>query len=168
MNALRFVMSGHDRIEGLLVDLSQASPTARESIYGALMRAIEAHFDVEEQIFYPEVSPRLILVKADPFLAEHKEIRETAARLQGALSAPDFAHQLQELHDVLVRHISDEEIELLAEVKRRFDVDELDDLGARMEAASRPVTALEEPVEQPAAGEEEGEEEKAESPDEGL
>lgn len=141
MNALRVLMSHHDRIEGLLVDLSQAVELAREALFRDLTRSLERHLEVEETVVFPTVAPRLILVKAAPFADEHKDIREALAQMGGTLSGPDFLRKLEELHDVVVRHISDEEIELFAEVKRRFDVDELDELGERIEQAMQAMQA---------------------------
>lgn len=168
MNALRVLMSHHDRIEGLLVDLSQAPAPAREALFRDLTRSLELHLEVEETVFFPIVAPRLILVKAAPFAEEHKDIREALAQMAGALSGPDFLRELEDLHDVVVRHISDEEIELFAEVKRRFDVDELDELGERIDQAMQAGGQLEEapePRAEQVLEQEEEAEEHAEPPE---
>jgi hemerythrin-like domain-containing protein len=141
MNALRMLMSQHDEVEGLLVDLSQAPEREREPLLRAFARALRRHLAVEESVFFPTVAPRLILVKAAPFEADHQEIREALAQAETALGTQEFVARLDTLHEVVVRHISDEEIELFAEVKRRFMLDDLDELGTRLEAAGLGLTA---------------------------
>lgn len=154
MNALRVLMGQHDRMEALLADLRQAAgrgdEVRREALQG-LAREVRRHFEIEERLFYPAIGPRLILVDAARFLEEHRQVGELVDRLEaaagGAGSDPEKACEL--LHDALVAHVGDEEIELFPEVKRRFDIDELDALGEQIERAmaGEPApTHVEEPV----------------------
>jgi hypothetical protein len=138
MNALRLLQTQHDRLEGLLVDLREATAkgdAARRAALGAFMREARAHFQAEESQFYPAVTPRLILVEAAPLLSEHEPLRLRLDRLEatGEAGGPEFDQAWEALHDALVQHVSDEEIELFTEVRRRFDVDELDALGEQIE-----------------------------------
>ncbi len=134
MNALRFLMLQHDRIEALVVDLVQSGAgEPRERALEAMGRGLERHFDLEEEYFYSVVSPRLILVSADRFLREHARIRELIAELRAGPPSPGFSARLETLHGALVQHVGDEEIELFPEVKRRFGVDELDAIGQAIE-----------------------------------
>lgn len=142
MNALRVLMAHHDRIEALLVDLRQAAAQgsdARNAALQSLTRLLRRHLEIEESIFYPAVSPRLILVGAARFLHEHGGLRELLERLEASTApgGPDFERAYEALHEVLVAHVGDEEVELFPEVKRRFSVDELDDLGLQIERADQ-------------------------------
>lgn len=145
MDALRLLMRQHDRVEGLLVDLTQVSAGGGPGLEVALRefaRELRRHFELEEVHFYAEVSDRLILVEASRFLDEHRRLLELLDNLEREPGQPSFAERLEQLHDLLVRHVSDEEIDLFPEVKRRFDVDELDALGDRLERALAGPVAL--------------------------
>lgn len=134
MNALRLLMLQHDRIEGLVVDLVQSSAgEPRERALAVMARELERHFDLEEAHFYSVIGPRLILVSADRFLGEHARIRALIAELMAGAPGQGFAGRLETLHGALVQHVGDEEIELFPEVKRRFGVDELDEIGRAIE-----------------------------------
>jgi hemerythrin-like domain-containing protein len=136
MNALRALMQHHDRVEGVLVDMTQRAeqdPQARQreiSEYASLLRR---HMDVEEAQFYQLIAERLILVSAAPFIEQHRQIRAALHELEADVETPEFPDRLERLHELVVQHVSDEEIELFPEVKRRFSVDELDDMGERIE-----------------------------------
>ncbi len=159
MNALRLLQSQHDRLEGLLVDLREAAEkgdAARRSALAEFLREARVHFRAEESEFYPVIAPRLILVEAAPLLAEHASLMARLDRLEatGEAGGPDFDRAWEVLHDALVQHVGDEEIELFTEVRRRFDVDELDALGERIERwlpEEGPATRAAVPTEERAA-----------------
>jgi len=151
MNALRLLMIQHDRVEGLVVELAQATEReSREQALEALARQVERHFDLEEAHFYSVIAPRLVLVSADRFLREHTRIRGLVRELRGEPPGLRFAELLETLHDELVQHVGDEEIDLFPEVKRRFSVDELDAIGSAIERSLEgeppPAVAEEEPL----------------------
>ena len=134
MNVLRLLMLQHDRVEGLLVDLAQSGAgEARELALETMARGLERHFELEESRFYSAIAPRLVLVTAERFLGEHAQIRELLRGLSAEPHGPMFAEQLEALHDAVVQHVGDEEIDLFPEVKRRFGVDELDAIGEEIE-----------------------------------
>jgi len=141
MNALRLLMSDHDKVEGTLVDLGQAmerGEAARSEAQQEFARVLLQHLRAEEELFYSAVDGRLILVKAQRFLDEHERLREL---LQAFVAEQDMAaavRRYEELHDAVVQHVSDEEIELFPEVKRRFDMEELEQLGEKLELAEHP------------------------------
>jgi len=141
MNALRLLMSDHDKVEGTLVDLGQAmerGEAARSEAQQEFARVLLQHLRAEEELFYSAVDGRLILVKAQRFLDEHERLREL---LQAFVAEQDMAaavRRYEELHDAVVQHVSDEEIELFPEVKRRFDMEELEQLGEKLELAEPP------------------------------
>ena len=138
MNALRLLTAQHDRLEELSAQLGEAAAKGEEGRRSALsgfLREARQHFDVEEACFYPAVSSKLILVEAAPLLEEHQALRAALDRLEerGQVGGPELEQARKSLHEKLVQHVSEEEIELFPEVRRRFDVDALDALGERME-----------------------------------
>jgi hemerythrin superfamily protein len=129
-------MHQHDRVEGLVTDLSQAgerSPEARQELLRELGRELRSHLELEERYFYPLIAPRLILASADTFLEEHRRLRELFETLETEGPGPELPKRIQAVRDMVLRHLGDEEVELFQEVKRRFSVDELDELGERLE-----------------------------------
>jgi hemerythrin superfamily protein len=136
MNALRLLMQQHDRVEGLLVDLTQASRKGGEARAGALAefsRELRRHLIAEDAFFYAALQGRLILIGPERFQDEHRRLLELVDQLEAEAGAAGFEDRLEAIHDLLVQHVSDEEIELFPEVKRRLSVDELDALGERLE-----------------------------------
>jgi len=111
---------------------------ARSEAQQEFARVLLQHLRAEEELFYSAVDGRLILVKAQRFLDEHERLREL---LQAFVAEQDMAaavRRYEELHDAVVQHVSDEEIELFPEVKRRFDMEELEQLGEKLELAEPP------------------------------
>ncbi|MGC4117190.1 MAG: hemerythrin domain-containing protein [Myxococcales bacterium] len=175
MNALRLLQNQHDRLEGLLVDLREAAAKGdgpRRAALAGFLKEARAHFDAEELQFYPAVKPRLILVEAAPFLDEHSPLRAKLDRLEatGETGGAAFDEAWEAIHEALVQHVSDEEIEMFTEVRRRFDVDELDALGDRIEQALPPEGPSPAPAPEPepepegAAAQHQPESERAEQP----
>ncbi len=154
MNVLRLLMQQHDRIEGLLVDLTQASRQGggeRERALAEFGREMRRHFALEEALFYSALRGRLILVEAGRFLDEHRRLEALAADLESQVGGPQFEDTLESVHGLLVQHVSDEEIELFPEVKRRLSLDELDTMGEHFERAleGEPLPPVEEPATHP-------------------
>ena len=154
-------MTQHDRLEGLLVDLREAASKGDEArcpSLAAFIKEARRHLELESAIFYPTVAPRLILVEAAPLLEEHATLHIGLDRLEAAGQAggSEFDLAWEKLHEQLVIHLSDEEIELFPEVRRRFDIDELDALGERMERSLEHESPAEQPVAEPAQVQQDG------------
>jgi hemerythrin-like domain-containing protein len=157
MNALRVLMQQHDRVEGLLVDLTQASRQKGSPVEPALTefaRELRRHLHLEDTFFYSVIHGRLILITPERFLDEHRRLLELLSQLEQESATLPFGDRLEALHDLLVQHVSDEEIELFPEVKRRLSLDELDQIGERIEreVEGEPAPPLEEEPLSPTEG----------------
>lgn len=132
MNAVREAMRQHDAIEA---ELTAVVEERRSEVRARALRRLEAriaeHFAAEERELFDAVAPRLILVGCEAFREEHRRLIETIRALAARPRAPSDG-ELRALREAFVRHASDEEIELLPEVRRRFDSDELEAIGDRM------------------------------------
>jgi hypothetical protein len=108
------------------------SPGRKQAIAETLCIALEIHARLEEEIFYPamrKVDPDLI----DKSIPEHNEMRRLIARLRETRPEErDFDAALCELMRVVIRHVADEETELLPEAERVLGDRRLNELGAEM------------------------------------
>jgi hypothetical protein len=108
------------------------SPGRKQAIAQTLCTALEIHARLEEEIFYPamrKVDPDRI----DRSIPEHNEMRRLIARLRGTRPEErDFDATLCELMRVVIRHVADEETELLPEAERVLGDRRLGELGAEM------------------------------------
>ena len=109
-----------------------ASPGKKHAIGETLSTALEIHARLEEEIFYPamrRIDPDLV----DKSIPEHNEMRRLIARLRG--TRPDdraYDATLLELMRNVMRHVADEETELLPEAERVLGDRRLCELGAQM------------------------------------
>jgi hemerythrin superfamily protein len=109
-----------------------ASPSSKRALVDTVCLALEVHAQLEEEIFYPEMSSvdSKAVGKSVP---EHDEMR----RLIGALRAIDptevsFDETFMNLMREVLHHVAHEETVLLPEAERLLSSDRLSELGAQM------------------------------------
>jgi hypothetical protein len=91
-----------------------------------------AHMVIEEHVFYPRVRELDDDIVAESY-EEHAVARFELARLMTATPAEQRA-RVGVLKDLVDQHVEEEETELLPKVQSRIPREELERLGARMEA----------------------------------
>jgi len=93
------------------------------------------HFEIEEAVLLPgwlAADPDAEAADAHRVLAEHLEIRTSAARIRAGEPA---AEELRALGELLERHVRFEERELFPRIEQRLDGDSLRRLGDAIAAA---------------------------------
>lgn len=137
MNALELLKSDHDKVDELF---KQAEATEDENKKHGLFTQIKmellTHTHIEETIFYPA-----IMVNEDikdivlEGIEEHKQAK-TLLREIPNLSAESekFDPKFKVLMEDIEHHVKEEEGEMFPMVKKAFDKQQLEDLGAQMAA----------------------------------
>jgi hemerythrin-like domain-containing protein len=140
MDALSLLKRDHAEIVAGLHDLIRTRPFARQRRMAEdVLRAIEVHGRIEEEIFYPALRARadrrsrLHVVEA---IEEHRIIDDLLRRLEtGRLDDASYEARLLLLREHVEHHVEREE-RMFPEARRLLG-DELADLGERMRARSR-------------------------------
>lgn len=117
--------------------LPSQHPEEAETLSPAEQVTVELvrHSVAEEVLVYPPVEEKVSAEEAEHAREEHAEAEETLQRLE-KLDAddPDFDDELGTLMAEIRHHIADEEGEMFTHMRQVIDIEELNKLGARVEA----------------------------------
>jgi hemerythrin superfamily protein len=110
MHAIEFIKQDHRRIEELFQNfLSAESDTTLENLFHEIEAGLNAHAEMEEQVFYPalkDIAPD----KIDQAVKEHAEVKQLLAdMLDDDLSDEDFDSRFHQLVDDVRHHVEEEE-----------------------------------------------------------
>ena len=111
MKADEVLTAHHDVLRGLLRDLAETTDEQvgrREELRDRLLRELEIHTQIEDELFYPavvDVSPLLSLAHA-----EHRQIDDQLATvMRTAPDDPEFVTEVRMLEKTLRHHTMEEE-----------------------------------------------------------
>jgi hemerythrin-like domain-containing protein len=138
MNAIDLLKQQHEKVKKTLTKMSEGAPTSASAIE-TLANELVAHMVIEEHIFYPRVKEAMKDLINESF-EEHAVARFELARLIQA-AGPEKKTRATVLLDIIDHHVEEEETEMFPKVKKALSKEELEDLGARMEAAFEKAVA---------------------------
>jgi hemerythrin-like domain-containing protein len=135
MNAIELLENQHRQIEGLFARLSACGREVerRQACFVQLADLIDAHTEVEEQMFYPVARGDESADLVDKSLEAHAEITrlcDDMRMLDG--DDPVFDAKLSLLREHVESHVKEEEFELFPECERYLSEDRLQELGQLM------------------------------------
>ena len=138
MKADEVLIAHHDVLRALLRDLAgttDAETTRRQELRSRLLRELEIHAQIEDELFYPavrDVSPLIAIAHA-----EHRQIDDQLASVMR--TAPDDPQFLAEVRmlQATVRHHAAEEEERMFPQSHALGEDRLEELGAQLEERRR-------------------------------
>src|SRR3954469_10439212 len=137
MNAIDLLKKQHEEAKELLSALEEAEVEDKEELFEKLADALAMHAAIEEQHFYPATKDDRTEELLQEAVEEHLSVKRLIADL---LDMPPSEAQVDAkvkvLKEQLEHHIEEEESELFPEVKKAHRAQELDDLGALMEATA--------------------------------
>lgn len=138
MRADEVLVAHHDVLRGLLRDLAEtpaARPERRRELRDALLRELEVHTQLEDEIFYPavrDVSPLLSLAHA-----EHRQIDDQlAVVMRTGLTDPGLSDEVRMLEATLRHHTMEEE-ERMFPPSHALGEARLEELGAQLQERDR-------------------------------
>lgn len=136
MDAFQLLERQHRDVDALFDALDGLNDVERRAgIFNQLADMLDAHADVEEQLFYPEARKCGCEDIVEKSLAAHAEIRRLCQEIRALAGAdPAFLPRLSLLHDHVDEHVKQEEFELFPEVGRRLPEQRCNELAQQMDA----------------------------------
>jgi len=141
MNAIDLLTTDHEKVKGILNQLSESTDRAlkkRAELLEKLELEITIHTQLEEQILYPafkEAGGK----EQDEMYYEAKEEHRTVDSLvlpdlkSTDPSTPEFAGRVKVVKELLEHHIEEEETEMFPQAKKLLGNAKLEALGKEME-----------------------------------
>lgn len=144
MNALTLLKQEHGNVEELFRRFETTKPDDVEElarVRDLIVEHLSRHAAVEEQVFYPTVMARLTEKQGEEEafpvlegLEEHHVVKWTLSELEKmAPTQPRFRPKMKVLIESVRHHVEEEENEMFPQVRDAFTVEELNNLGERME-----------------------------------
>lgn len=142
MNAIDLLIADHERVKGILSQLSESTERGvkkRTDLLAKLEMEITIHTKIEEEILYPafkEAGGK----EQDIMYYEAKEEHRTVDSLvlpdlkQTDPGTREFSGRVKVVKELLEHHIEEEESEMFPQAKKLLGKDKLEELGAQMEA----------------------------------
>jgi hypothetical protein len=145
-DALRLLEADHDGVRSLLERLDTADDderATRETLFPQLVRNLEAHALVEEEILFPALKEhpmaRDVVLEA---YEEHRLVDTVLAELSEIpYDDETWAPKLAVMRENLEHHIDEEEAAIFVQARTILDPGELEELGTRMREAKSALLA---------------------------
>ncbi|WP_409317437.1 hemerythrin domain-containing protein [Pseudomonas sp. KCJK9016] len=142
MNAIDLLKADHEKVKGILGQLSDSTERAtkkRVELLDKLEMEITIHTRLEEEILYPAFKAAGSK-EQDVMYYEAKEEHRTVDSLvlpdlkETDPGIPEFAGRVKVVKELLEHHIEEEEKEMFPQARKLLGKARLDELGEQMEA----------------------------------
>jgi iron-sulfur cluster repair protein YtfE (RIC family) len=131
MNAIELLKAQHKKTKAALEKASEAKLDSRESKKAA--DELVAHMVIEEHVFYPRVRELMKDMVGESY-EEHTVARFALARALLARGEEQIKARFTVLKELIEHHVEEEEKEMFPKVQKGIPSEELERLGARMQA----------------------------------
>lgn len=138
MRADEVLIAHHDVLKGLLRELAETTDgqvERRRRLRADLLRELEVHTQIEDELFYPavrDVSPLLSLAHA-----EHRQIDDQLATVMRApVDDPAFVAEVRMLESTLRHHTVEEEQRMFPQ-SHALGEERLEELGRQLQERQR-------------------------------
>lgn len=142
MDAIELLKQDHEKVAGIFEKLEPTTENAvktREELFAKLKTELDIHARIEEQIFYPAIKQAEethdITLEA---YEEHRVIKRLLAELE-AMPVTDerWGAKLKVLQENVEHHVEEEEGEMFKGARKVLSQEQIEELGARLEAARK-------------------------------
>jgi hemerythrin superfamily protein len=137
MDALEILKQDHAKVKKLFDKTETADDREQKRIFNQIKTELEIHAQIEENIFYPAMQRHdgLKELVADS-LKEHNAMKALLQEMGTLSDREDFEDKLEELIDNVEHHAEDEEEgKMFPKVRELVSVNELQKIGAQLQAA---------------------------------
>jgi hypothetical protein len=139
MDAIQLLKEDHDKVKKILEDLDSTTERGvktREELFTKIKRELEVHESIEEEIFYPALKEH---PKAKDLVLEAYEEHHVVDMVMGEIADLPFDDETwgakcTVMKENVEHHIEEEEDEMFKQSRQVFSKEELEELGARMQA----------------------------------
>ncbi len=149
MNAIELLKKQHREVEDLFEEFESAGDGARktrERLCQEISDQLAIHAEIEEKLFYPESRQEDTEEILRESVEEHLAMKRTLADLIDAdVDDEQFDARMKVLKELVEHHVEEEEQDLFPRVRKTCSKEELEDLGARMEAMAGEIESAGEP-----------------------
>ena len=142
MDAFELLEKDHRKVEGIFAQLEPTTERAvktREELFEKLRTELEVHTQIEETILYPVLKK---VSETREITFEGYEEHHVAKILLEELSQMEvdsevWTAKLKVLKENVEHHVEEEEGEMFKEARAELSQEQIDELGAKMEAAKK-------------------------------
>ena len=144
-DAITLLKEDHKKVKGLLSQLEKTTErgaSRRTKLLGQIETEVKIHTTIEEEIFYPAY--RDAVKKKDDkelyqeALEEHHVVDLVLPELKDSDPAGEiFGAKAKVLKELIEHHAEEEEKEMFPKARRALGMEELRELGTRMESRKR-------------------------------
>jgi hypothetical protein len=146
MNPFEFLKKDHQKVARILEQLSDTSRRAsktRDELFAKLYSELDIHSRMEEQAFYPVL--RLIEETrqiANEAIEEHGVVKRLLEEMDTAEKlTEEWTAKLAVLKESVEHHVEEEEGEMFKKAKKALSRDQINELGNRLLASKRELSA---------------------------
>jgi hemerythrin superfamily protein len=143
VEATKLLEQDHKEVEGLFKKFEEAGDQAyktKQELADKIIEELTIHAEIEEEIFYPAVKSEVDAAEDEVAEAvEEHHVAETLMEEIKGLTPEDeqFDAKVTVLIESVRHHKDEEENEMFPKVRKAFSSEELEQLGARLEAAKK-------------------------------
>lgn len=143
LNAIDLLTRDHEVVRDLLSDLSETTDRAtkrRQDLLEKIGRELRVHAKIEEEIFYPALRDAARNKEQQKLvheaLEEHRAVEELVLPdlEKTKVDTVQFGGRAKVLKDLVEHHAEEEEQEMFEQARELLSEEELQELGARMQA----------------------------------
>jgi hemerythrin superfamily protein len=141
MDAIKVLTTDHDLVRELFSKFQAAKESddhdTMRSLQQQIFGELETHTRIEEDIFYPSVKSLSddLSESVDESLQEHHVVKVLMREIE-PLSDPDvFVAKMTVLIENVEHHADEEESDMFPEIRQKLSSEQLEELGAQLEAA---------------------------------
>jgi len=142
MNAIELLKNDHDKVESIFEKLEPTTERAvktREELFTQLKQELDVHAHIEEKIFYPAIkdaaATRAITLEG---YEEHHVVKILLGELAAMpVDTEQWTAKLKVLKENVEHHVEEEEDEMFVSARKVLSKEEIEELGARMEAEKK-------------------------------
>ena len=142
MNAFQLLKEDHKKVSGIFQQLEPTTERAlktREELFTKLKQELDIHAQIEESIFYPAIKDahetREITLEG---FEEHHVVKMLLKELEAMpVDTEEWTAKLKVLQENVEHHVEEEEEEMFQKARQVLSEEEINELGARMEAEKK-------------------------------
>jgi iron-sulfur cluster repair protein YtfE (RIC family) len=136
MDAFELLKTDHEKVSQLFKEIESASGQAKRGLFTRLKNELDIHAHIEEKVLYPALEnteeARDITLEA---YEEHKVVKDLLAELaQGGPINDEWDAKLTVLKENVEHHVEEEEGDLFSKARKALSEEEIDRIGAELEA----------------------------------